>query len=50
MGWIVRTEKGLDGPETSREELEREIDTALAEALRLAEVERTHARKPKSLY
>jgi tetratricopeptide (TPR) repeat protein len=40
MGWIVRAEKGLDGPGISREELEREIDTALVEALRFAEVER----------
>jgi tetratricopeptide (TPR) repeat protein len=40
MGWIVRAEKGVQSPEPSRKELEPEIDTALAEALRLAEEER----------
>jgi tetratricopeptide (TPR) repeat protein len=40
MGGIVRAEKGLNAPGTSREELEQKIDTALAEALRFAEVER----------
>jgi tetratricopeptide (TPR) repeat protein len=40
MGWIVRGEQGTGGSGLTRDELEREIDDALTEALRLAETER----------
>lgn len=39
MGWIVRAEQGAGGSGFSPFELEQEIDNALTEAMRLAEVE-----------